>query len=249
MMSGGGADNEAPDGDRNGPDLPEDDEGRTERTAWQGDDARHADGVRLVEAILFSAVEPVREAELQERLPDDVPLAAVIDDLRAHYEDRGVNLMPVGGGWAFRTAPDLGPRLRVAMPVARKLSRAALETLAIIAYHQPLTRSEIEGIRGVAVSKGTIDVLLEAGWIRPGKRRESPGRPLTWITSPEFLDHFGLAGVGDLPGLGELRAAGLLEPVGPGGVQEYGIAGTSEEPAGDEAHDDEAHDDGRSTES
>ncbi|NBC34147.1 MAG: SMC-Scp complex subunit ScpB [Alphaproteobacteria bacterium] len=210
-------------GDRDPPDSPAAAAGRTsqeedERTEPGDDapdgDACHADGLRLVEAILFSAVAPVSEAELADRLPAGVPLDTVIDDLRAHYEPRGVNLVPVAGGWAFRTAPDLGPRLRVAKPVPRKLSRAALETLAIIAYHQPLTRSEIEGIRGVAVSKGTIDVLLEAGWIRPGKRRESPGRPLTWVTSPEFLDHFGLSGIGDLPGLGELKAAGLLEPAG-----------------------------------
>ena len=175
-------------------------------------DARHLDSVRLVEAILFSSAEPVPEADLKARLPADGALSAVLRDLQAHYAGRGVILMPVAGGWAFRTAPDLAARLRETMPVPRKLSRAALETLAIIAYHQPVTRSEIESIRGVAVSKGTVDVLLEAGWVRPGRRRESPGRPLTWVTGPGFLNHFGLAAIDDLPGLADLRAAGLLEP-------------------------------------
>ena len=176
-------------------------------------DARHADAVRLAEAILFSSAEPVSEAALQARLPNDVAVMAVLRDVQALYAGRGVALMNVAGGWAFRTAPDLGPRLQQTVPVPRKLSRAALETLAIIAYHQPVTRSEIESIRGVAVSKGTIDVLMEAGWVHPGRRRESPGRPLTWVTGTAFLDHFGLAAISDLPGLADLRAAGLLDPV------------------------------------
>lgn len=180
-------------------------------------DARHEDAVRLVEAVLFSSVQPVPEADLQARLPDDVSVITVLEDLQVHYGGRGVNLMNVAGGWAFRTAPDLGARLQQIVPVPRKLSRAALETLAIIAYHQPVTRGEIESIRGVAVSKGTIDVLMEVGWVRPGRRRESPGRPLTWITAPAFLDHFGLAATSDLPGLGDLRAAGLLDPSEAGG--------------------------------
>ncbi|MBW8726976.1 MAG: SMC-Scp complex subunit ScpB [Inquilinus limosus] len=125
---------------------------------------------------------------------------------------RGVALMPVAGGWAFRTALDLAPLLRDAGHVVRRLTRAALETLAIIAYHQPVTRPEIEAVRGVAVAKGTLDTLLEAGWIAPGRRRQQPGRPLTWITTQGFLDHFGLAGLEDLPSVDELKASGLLDP-------------------------------------
>ena len=175
-------------------------------------DARYGDAVRLIEAILFAAADPVPEADLQARLPAGIALPAVLHDLQTHYADRGVTLIAVAGGWAFRTAPDLAARLRETMPVPRKLSRAALETLAIIAYHQPITRSEIESIRGVAVSKGTLDVLLEVGWVRPGQRRETPGRPVTWVTASSFLDHFGLAAIDDLPGLADLRATGLLEP-------------------------------------
>jgi segregation and condensation protein B len=173
--------------------------------------ARLADHVRLIEAVLFAAAEPMADAALRARLPADADLGAVLGELAAHYAGRGVTLVRVAGGWAFRTAPDLAARLRVEVPAPRRLSRAALETLAIVAYHQPVTRAEIEAIRGVATSKGTLDVLLEAGWIRPGRRRQTPGRPLTWVTDKGFLDHFGLVSLDDLPGVAELRAAGLLD--------------------------------------
>lgn len=167
--------------------------------------------LRLVEALLFASPTPLTEAAIAERLPDGTDVAALIDRLAEHYRDRGVTLMPVGGGWAFRTALDLAPLLRDAGHVVRRLSRAALETLAIIAYHQPVTRPEIEAVRGVATSKGTLDALLESGWIVPGRRRQAPGRPLTWVTTPAFLDHFGLGGIDDLPGIEELKASGLLD--------------------------------------
>ncbi|HRQ80333.1 MAG TPA: SMC-Scp complex subunit ScpB [Azospirillaceae bacterium] len=176
------------------------------------DDAdRQAQGLRLLEALLFASAEPLPEALLAARLGEGINAAALLAELRRHYHGRGVNLVRVGGGWAFRTAEDLAPLLRREEEVGRKLSRAAVETLAIIAYHQPVTRGEIEQIRGVATSKGTLDILLELGWIRPGKRRETPGRPLTWVTTEGFLDHFGLDGLRDLPGLEDLRAAGLLD--------------------------------------
>jgi segregation and condensation protein B len=135
-------------------------------------------------------------------------------ELSATYAERGVNLVRAAGGWAFRTAPDLALLMVNERPVVRKLSRAAVETLAIVAYHQPVTRAEIEAIRGVALARGTLDRLLETGWVRPKGRRDVPGRPLNWVTTPEFLDHFGLDSVKDLPGIDELRAAGLLE-IGP----------------------------------
>jgi segregation and condensation protein B len=134
--------------------------------------------------------------------------------LAATYAERGINLVRAAGGWMFRTAEDLAPLLRHERPVVRSLSRAAVETLAVIAYHQPVTRAEIEAIRGVALGRGTLDRLMEAGWVRPRGRRESPGRPLNWVTTPDFLAHFGLADLTELPGLDELRAAGLLE-IGP----------------------------------
>ncbi len=174
-------------------------------------DPEHAQHVRLVEALLFAAAEPLGDAVLRARLPDEADLAAVLDDLARLYEGRGVNLVRIAEGWALRTAPDLTSRIRLSRDVPRKPSRAAVETLAIIAYHQPVTRAEIESIRGVTTSRGTLDMLMEAGWIRPGRRRATPGRPLTWITTPEFLDHFGLAALDDLPGVEELKSAGLLD--------------------------------------
>lgn len=166
---------------------------------------------RLVEAILFASADPVDEAELATRLPEGVDLQAILQVIETDYSERGVNLVQRGKGWAFRTAPDLGPMLRAERPVARKLSRAAIETLSIIAYHQPTTRGEIEEIRGVALSRGTLDALLEAGWIGPRGRRDTPGRPLQWGTTPAFLDHFGLTDLKDLPGIDELKSAGLLD--------------------------------------
>ena len=179
--------------------------------AGQSIDPEHAQHVRLVEALLFAAAEPLGDAVLRARLPDEADLAAVLDDLGRLYEGRGVNLVRIAEGWALRTAPDLTSRIRLSRNVPRKPSRAAVETLAIIAYHQPVTRAEIESIRGVTTSRGTLDMLMEAGWIRPGRRRATPGRPLTWITTPEFLDHFGLAALDDLPGVEELKSAGLLD--------------------------------------
>ncbi|MEQ9811785.1 MAG: SMC-Scp complex subunit ScpB [Azospirillaceae bacterium] len=167
--------------------------------------------LRLVEAMLFASAEPLGEEVLRTRLPEKADLAALLSRLSQDYAGRGVNLVHAGNGWAFRSAPDLAPHLRRTMPTPRKLSRAALETLAIIAYHQPVTRSEIEGIRGVTTSRGTIDTLMEAGWVRPGRRRQTPGRPVTWMTTGEFLDHFQLGSIEELPGVEELKAAGLLD--------------------------------------
>jgi segregation and condensation protein B len=167
--------------------------------------------LRLIEALLFAAAEPLTEEMLKERLGDAADLPDLLRVLAGHYAGRGVNLVRLGGGWAFRTAPDLADALRIARPVTRKLSRAAVETLAVIAYHQPVTRAEIEEIRGVGLGKGTVDALMEAGWVRPRGRRMSPGRPLLWVTTPGFLAHFGLDSLRDLPAIDELRAAGLLD--------------------------------------
>ncbi|MEZ5647697.1 MAG: SMC-Scp complex subunit ScpB [Alphaproteobacteria bacterium] len=168
--------------------------------------------LRLVEALLFAANHPLDRKAITARLPDDVDVDALLHELEIQYADRGVNLVKIGSSWAFRTAPDLGTQLKLEVEVPRKLSRAAIETLAIIAYHQPVTRAEIEEVRGVALSKGTLENLLEAGWISPGRRRQTPGRPVTWVTTEAFLGHFGLATLEDLPGVDELKAAGLLDP-------------------------------------
>ena len=167
--------------------------------------------VRLIEALLFASAEPVAETELAARLPEGGDLSSVLEILRSTYAERGVNLVRRGDGWAFRTAPDLAAALTIETTVGRKLSRAAIETMAIIAYHQPVTRAEIEEIRGVALSKGTLDALFEAGWVRPRGRRRTPGRPMQWATTEGFLDHFGLVSLDDLPGVEELKAAGLLD--------------------------------------
>lgn len=167
--------------------------------------------LRLMEAILFGTTEPLSERDLATRMPDDADIPGLLEELRGQYANRGVHLVQVGARWAFRTAPDLAQHLRIEKTVQRKMSRAALETLAIIAYHQPVTRAEIEEIRAVTTSRGTLDILLEAGWIRPRGRRRTPGRPVTWGVSDEFLDHFGLEDVKALPGLEELKAAGLLD--------------------------------------
>ena len=172
----------------------------------------HADRLRLLEALLFAAAAPLDEQAIAARLPEGSDVAALVGELAEHYRARGVNVVRVAGGWTLRTAPDLAPRLKLEQTVTRKLSRAAIETLAIIAYHQPVTRGEIEEIRGVIVSSGTLDVLMEAGWIAPKGRRETPGRPVTWVTSEQFLVHFGLADRRDLPGMEELKAAGLIGP-------------------------------------
>ena len=170
-----------------------------------------AQELRLLEALLFAAAEPLDAAALARHFDQEVDIQGLLSDLAESYSGRGVNLVRLAGGWAFRTAPDLAPRLRIERPVSRKLSRAAVETLAVIAYHQPVTRAEIEEIRGVALAKGTIDALMQAGWVRPRGRRYSPGRPLLWVTTPGFLVHFGLDSLSELPNLDELRGAGLLD--------------------------------------
>jgi segregation and condensation protein B len=167
--------------------------------------------LRLAEALLFAAGEPLSEDALAQRLGEASDIAGLLRELADHYNGRGVNLVRLADGWVFCTTPDLAPHLRIERPIARKLSRAAIETLAIIAYHQPVTRAEIEDIRGVALGKGTLDTLMEAGWVRPKGRRMTPGRPLIWVTTKSFLTHFGLAALTDLPGIDELRASGLLD--------------------------------------
>jgi len=167
--------------------------------------------LRLLEAILFASAEPVGEKSLAGRLPEGADLTGLLEELRGLYANRGVHLIQAEDRWAFRTAPDMADKLQIETAVTRKLSRAAIETLAIIAYQQPVTRAEVEEIRGVALSRGTLDTLLEAGWIRPKGRRQTPGRPVTWVTTDGFLDHFGLESREALPGLEELRAAGLLD--------------------------------------
>ncbi|MCP4328096.1 MAG: SMC-Scp complex subunit ScpB [Alphaproteobacteria bacterium] len=167
--------------------------------------------LRLIEAILFAAAEPVDARTIASRLPEGTDVDALMRELESLYANRGVNVLRRDGRWAIRTAPDLAPLLRTETVVSRKLSRAAVEILAIIAYHQPVTRAEIEEIRGVQISRGTLDTLLESGWVRPGRRRRTPGRPVTWVTTTGFLDHFGLEGLDDLPGIEELKGAGLLD--------------------------------------
>lgn len=167
--------------------------------------------LRLIEAILFASAEPLDERTLAERLPEGVDVGELLAELQAQYAPRGVNLVRREGKWAFRTATDLAGQLVIEQTQTRRLSRAAIEVLAIIAYNQPITRAEIEEVRGVALSKGTLDLLFEAGWIRPKGRRRTPGRPLQWATTDAFLDHFGLESLEDLPNLKELKAAGLLD--------------------------------------
>lgn len=174
---------------------------------------------RMVEAILFATAEPITTNELEKRMPHGCDPAEALQHLRKRYEGRGVRVVKVGDSWAIRTAPDLGFLMQKETVETRKLSRAAIETLAIVAYHQPVTRAEIEEVRGVSVSRGTVDQLIEQGWLRFGRRKMTPGRPVTYVVTQEFLDHFGLENARDLPGLKELRAAGLLEsrpPLGAG---------------------------------
>ena len=167
--------------------------------------------LRLLEAILFAASEPLSEMQLASRLPDDTDLKDLLAGLKIYYEGRGVELVQRGQSWAFRTADDIRPLLEREIDLPRKLSKAAMETLSIVVYHQPVTRAEIEEIRGVSLSKGTLDILFEAAWIKPGKRRDTPGRPVTWCTTDSFLDQFGLESIKDVPGINDLKAAGLLE--------------------------------------
>jgi segregation and condensation protein B len=171
----------------------------------------HGEAMRVAEALLFASAEPLGAQDLAQRLPEGADIGKVLEDLAALYAPRGVNLVRVAGKWAFRTAADLSFVLARDVVEQRRLSRAAMETLSIIAYHQPVTRAEIEEIRGVATSKGTLDTLLETGWIRLRGRRKAPGRPVTYGTTPAFLTHFGLDAIEDLPGLEELKGAGFLE--------------------------------------
>jgi segregation and condensation protein B len=171
------------------------------------------DLTRAVEATLFAASEPMTVSEIAAYVGIDADVKGALAELSMRYEGRGINLVERGGRWLFQTAPDLAHILRREREEARKLSRAGIETLAIIAYHEPVSRAEIEAIRGVQISKGTLDVLMEAGWVRPAGRREVPGRPLTYATTPGFLAHFGLESRRDLPGIEDLKAAGLLDPV------------------------------------
>jgi segregation and condensation protein B len=201
--------------------MTEDETGREEKTprlrlplpsnviALQSTDRREK--LRIVEALLFAASEPLDEAKLAQHFVEGEDVRALLEELQGIYAERGVNLVRVAGKWAFRTADDLSFLLEKQAVEQRRLSRAALETLAIIAYHQPVTRAEIEEIRGVSTSKGTIDVLLETGWIKLRGRRRAPGRPVTYGTTESFLEHFGFDQIQDLPGLNELRGAGLLD--------------------------------------
>jgi segregation and condensation protein B len=184
--------------------------------------------LRLLEAMLFAASEPLSEKDLAARLPQGTDVADALKRLQQDYASRGVNLVRVAGKWSFRTAGDLSWLLSKETVETRKLSRAAIETLAIIAYHQPVTRTEIEDIRGVSTSKGSIDVLLETGWIKPRGRRKVPGRPLTFGTTEAFLSHFGLDAVVDLPGLEELKGSGLLDGRLPAG---FAVPMPSDDPA------------------
>lgn len=184
--------------------------------------------LRLMEALLFAAGGPVDEKALAKRLPQGTDVKATLRKLQAEYAPRGVNLMHIGGKWVFRTANDLAWLLTHESVQSRKLSRAAMETLAIIAYHQPVTRAEIEEIRGVTAAKGTVDVLLETGWIRPRGRRKAPGRPLTYGTNDNFLSQFGLESLNDLPGLDELKGAGLFDGALPSGFE---VPSPSDDPA------------------
>jgi len=200
-------------------------EARLERSA---DAAPRPEHLRLLEALLFAAGEPLDEKTLKARLPEDVDLREALRALQADYAPRGVNLMHVAGKWTFRTAKDLSWLLTKEAVVPKKLSRAAVETLAVIAYHQPVTRAEVEEIRGVVMSKGTIDVLMETGWIRPRGRRKVPGRPITYGTTEDFLSHFGLEALSDLPGLEELKGSGLLDNRIPPG---FAVPAPSDDPA------------------
>ncbi|MCI0735725.1 MAG: SMC-Scp complex subunit ScpB [Beijerinckiaceae bacterium] len=191
-------------------------------------DSSLAEAMRIAEALLFAAAEPLAEADIERRMPRDIAAGVVLDALKAEYAPRGVNLVRAGDKWMFRTASDLAWLLASAESGEKRLSRAALETLAIVAYHQPVTRAEIEDIRGVTISKGTLDLLLETGWVRLRGRRRAPGRPITYGTTEAFLVHFGLEAITDLPGLEELKGAGLFEGRLP---QDFGIPQPSDDMA------------------
>jgi len=187
-----------------------------------------SDATRAVEATLFAAEEPLGVEDIAAYVGSEIDVKAALAELEAHYAGRGIELVERGRRWHFQTAADLAHILRREREESRKLSRAAVETLAIIAYHEPVSRAEIEAIRGVQISRGTLDVLMEAGWVRPAGRREVPGRPLTFATTQEFLTHFGLRSRKDLPGIDDLKAAGLLDPVDTA-VERLGLEGAFDE--------------------
>jgi len=191
-------------------------------------DASRPEELRLLEALLFAASEPLDDKTLGRHLPAGTDVRVALKRLQVEYAPRGVNLVKIGNRWTFRTANDLAWLLTHKAVEPRKLSRAAVETLAIIAYHQPVTRAEIEEVRGVSTAKGTLDVLLETGWVRPRGRRKAPGRPLTYGTTPEFLSHFGLEALGDLPGLDDLRGSGLFDGTLPA---DFSVPEPSDDPA------------------
>lgn len=166
---------------------------------------------RILEALLFASSDAMSPQDMHERMPEDADVGTLLKELQHDYQGRGIELVEMDNKWAFRTAKDLGDALNMEKNVQKKLSRAAMETMAIIAYHQPVTRAEVENIRGVATHRGTLDALIEAGWVKPGRRRETPGRPLTWVTTSDFLDQFSLNSIMDLPGLDDLKASGLLD--------------------------------------
>jgi len=193
--------------------------------------ALNAEHLRMAEAILFAASQPLDKKMLATSLPDGANLDAILPELQSIYENRGVNLVCIAEKWQFRTAPDLAFLLRKEQPEQKRLSRAAIETLAIVAYHQPVTRAEIEDIRGVMLSKGTIDALMEVGWVKIRGRKRTPGRPVTYGTTEAFLVHFGLENVNHLPGTDELKAAGFLDAIPPSG---FDVPNPSDQLAPDE---------------
>ena len=199
------------------------------------------DPVRAVEAVLFAADEPLTADTIRAHVGEDIDVRDALDRITEYYAGRGIELVRRGDRWHFQTAGDLAHLLRRDREEPRKLSRAAIETLAITAYHEPVTRAEIEAIRGVQISKGTLDVLMEAGWVRPAGRRETPGRPLTYATTAEFLTHFGLASRRDLPGIDDLRAAGLLDPIDLA-MAEMSIAGEAEDDGEEQVENDRDQD-------
>lgn len=209
------------------------------QTSSKSPDSELFEAIRMAEALIFASSEPVSARHLRDKLPNDIDIATVLTELQKLYSARGVNLIRVGEGWAFRTAADLSFLLARDEVQQKKLSRAALEVLAIIAYHQPITRAEMEDIRGVETAKGTLDTLLETGWVRMRGRRKTPGRPVTYGTSEAFLDHFGLGEIRDLPGMDELRGAGLLSARLPANLQipqppaDPSLYGEDEEPLTD----------------
>jgi len=196
-----------------------------------GDAGINTEHLRMAEALLFAASEPLEEKALAASLPESADLSRILAQLQKLYQGRGVTLVKVAGKWQFRTAPDLAFLLRKEQPEQRRLSRAAIETLAIVAYHQPVTRAEIEDIRGVALSRGTIDALMEVGWVKIRGRKRTPGRPVTYGTTESFLVHFGLESVSHLPGVDELKAAGFLEALPPSG---FDVPSPSDQLAADE---------------